>query len=131
MTDFALTRTLFDIPEGMIYLDGNSLGPLPIAAKARVADMLADEASTSIKGWNVSGWINLSRSIGDPRRQVDRRARGHHDHGRHAVDQGLPGAGRRARPQPGPKVVLRTAAIFHPTSISRRGWIGSLDAGWN
>ena len=66
MTDFALTRTLFDIPEGMIYLDGNSLGPLPIAAKARVADMLADEwGKHLIKGWNVSGWINLSRSIGD------------------------------------------------------------------
>ncbi len=66
MTDFAKTRKLFDIPEGMIYLDGNSLGPLPIAAKARVADMLANEwGKHLIKGWNVSGWINQSRRIGD------------------------------------------------------------------
>ncbi len=66
MTDFARTRALFDIPDGMIYLDGNSLGPLPIAAKRRVADMLADEwGKHLIKGWNQSGWINLSRHIGD------------------------------------------------------------------
>jgi kynureninase len=66
MTDFARTRKLFDIPEGMIYLDGNSLGPLPIAAKARVADMLANEwGKHLIKGWNLSGWIHQSRRIGD------------------------------------------------------------------
>ena len=104
MTDFAKTRKLFDIPDGMIYLDGNSLGPLPIAAKARVADMLANEwGKHLIKGWNVSGWIDQSRRIGDRIGKLIGAPEGTVDHGRHAVDQGLPGAGRRDRPQSGPQ----------------------------
>lgn len=66
MTDFARTRRLFHMPDGVIYLDGNSLGPLPIAAKERVARMLAEEwGEQLITGWNTAGWMLQPRRIGD------------------------------------------------------------------
>jgi kynureninase len=67
MTDlFARTRQLFHLPEGVIYLDGNSLGPLPKAAAARVAEMMEKEwGGELIRGWNTAGWIDMPSKIGD------------------------------------------------------------------
>ena len=50
----------------MIYLDGNSLGPLPKSAKARVAAMMQDEwGELLIKGWNAAGWMAQPSGVGD------------------------------------------------------------------
>ncbi|MEZ5784066.1 MAG: kynureninase [Rhizobiaceae bacterium] len=66
MTDFTKTRTLFHLPEGIIYLDGNSLGPLPISAQARVARMMSAEwGEQLIKGWNSAQWFTQPRRVGD------------------------------------------------------------------
>lgn len=66
MTDFSKTRDLFDIPEGMIYLNGNSLGPMPKAAPARIADFMHNEWATDlIKGWNTKGWFMQTNTLGD------------------------------------------------------------------
>jgi len=65
-TDFTATRALFHLPEGMIYLDGNSLGPLPRAAAARVAQTVTDEwGEMLITGWNRAGWMDQPARIGD------------------------------------------------------------------
>ena len=63
---FARSRTAFEIPEGLIYLDGNSLGALPIAVKARVAREIGTEwGQQLIRGWNISGWMDLPLSVGN------------------------------------------------------------------
>jgi kynureninase len=65
-TDFAATRAAFALPEDVIYLDGNSLGPLPRAAAARVAECVTKEwGEMLITAWNRAGWMDLPRRLGD------------------------------------------------------------------
>lgn len=67
MTDpFARTRELFELPDGIIYLDGNSLGPLPRAARERVAKEIdTGWGRQLIRAWNESAWIDLPDRVGD------------------------------------------------------------------
>jgi kynureninase len=59
-------KHLFDLPEGVIYLDGNSLGPLPKAAPERALRTIRDEwGGDLIKAWNSAGWMDLPRVVGD------------------------------------------------------------------
>ncbi len=65
-SDFDATRKLFHLPDGVIYLDGNSLGPMPVAARKRVDACLADEwAEMLITGWNKAGWMDMPARLGD------------------------------------------------------------------
>ena len=66
MIDFDRTRALFHLPEGVIYLDGNSLGPLPRAAVAAVNRTMTEEwGGELIRAWNTRGWVGKPRAIGD------------------------------------------------------------------
>lgn len=66
MTDFTRTRSLFHMPDGVFYLDGNSLGPLPKSATQRVQEMMtAQWGEQLIRGWNTSGWMMQPRKLGD------------------------------------------------------------------
>ncbi|HOB95000.1 MAG TPA: kynureninase [Aquabacterium sp.] len=59
-------RQLFDIPDGLVYLDGNSLGVLPRATPARVAQVVQQEWGQGLIGsWNAAGWMALPQRIGD------------------------------------------------------------------
>ena len=64
--NFNSTRQLFSLPENVIYLDGNSLGPMPKAAMARVAQTIEGEwAKLLIRGWNEAGWFEQPRRVGN------------------------------------------------------------------
>ncbi len=59
-------KHLFDLPEEVIYLDGNSLGPLPKGAVERAVGTLTDEwGQQLIKAWNTAGWMALPQKVGD------------------------------------------------------------------
>ncbi|HJV67757.1 kynureninase [Ideonella sp.] len=59
-------REQFTLPEGVNYLDGNSLGVLPAATPARVAEVVQREWGEGlIRSWNTAGWITLSQRVGD------------------------------------------------------------------
>ena len=61
-----LRKEAFILPEGVIYLDGNSLGPMPRAVAARVQEMLADEwGEMLIRGWNAAGWMDQPSRVGN------------------------------------------------------------------
>jgi kynureninase len=59
-------RSSFVIPEGLIYLDGNSLGVLPRNVPGRIAEVAERQWGQSlITAWNLHGWFDLPRRVGD------------------------------------------------------------------
>jgi kynureninase len=58
-------RDRFALPEGEIYLDGNSLGALPRATAARLAGTVRDDWGRGlIRSWNKAGWIEAPKRVG-------------------------------------------------------------------
>jgi kynureninase len=59
-------RRQFALPEGVIYLDGNSLGARPLTALARAQAVIAEEWGNGlIRSWNSAGWADLSQRLGN------------------------------------------------------------------
>lgn len=59
-------RDAFALPDGVIYLDGNSLGARPKAALERARQVVEDEWGTGLIGsWNEAGWRGLPERLGN------------------------------------------------------------------
>ncbi|WP_206122707.1 kynureninase [Burkholderia sp. Ac-20392] len=59
-------RAQFSLPDGVIYLDGNSLGAQPSASAARAQQVIGAEWGEGlIRSWNTAGWFALPRRLGD------------------------------------------------------------------
>jgi kynureninase len=58
-------RERFHLPDGLIYLDGNSLGPMPKATGERMREMVSEQWGDSlIRAWNTHDWIGAPQRLG-------------------------------------------------------------------
>ena len=91
------SRSTPRMPAAMIYLDGNSLGPLPRATAARVQQVVEDEWGRGlIRSWNTAGWITLSQRDRRQDRAARRRSAWRARRRRLDLGESLQGAGGRA-----------------------------------
>jgi kynureninase len=58
-------RDRFVLPDGLIYLDGNSLGPLPVGVRERVTAVVTQQwGNALIASWNAHDWMRLPTLVG-------------------------------------------------------------------
>lgn len=66
MTTSVLRKDRFELPDGVIYLDGNSLGPLPKGAADRATSAICNEwGADLIRAWNTADWMSMPQRVGD------------------------------------------------------------------
>ncbi|MGC8509882.1 MAG: kynureninase [Acidimicrobiales bacterium] len=64
--ELAALRDWFTLPEGVVYLDGNSLGPVSRGVRRRVDEVLDHEWATGlVRSWNSAGWMEMPSRLGD------------------------------------------------------------------
>lgn len=130
MTDFAATKAMFDLPQGAVYLDGNSLGPLPKAAPARLDSMLRDEwGQLLITGWNKAGWMGQPTRIGDRIGAMIGAEPGHVVIGDTLTIKVFQALAAALEIAPGRKVILSDNGNFPTDLYMAQGLISTLDQG--
>ncbi len=104
---FERSRAMFDLPEGIVYLDGNSLGAMPRSARERVRRELDESWGRElIRAWNTAGWIDLPSKVGDRIGTLIGAPKGSVIAGDFDLDKPLQGANNRSR--------TRCASQGHP-----------------
>ncbi|KIN60698.1 Kynureninase [Sulfitobacter noctilucae] len=126
-----LNKEAFIIPEGVVYLDGNSLGPMPKTVPERVAGTMNDEwAQMLIGGWNKAGWMAMPSDVGDAVGQLIGAASGSVVMGDTLsvkVYQAL-AAGLKMRPDR--RVILSDTGNFPSDLYMAEGLVGLLQQGY-
>lgn len=128
--DFQATRALFHLPDGMIYLDGNSLGPLPLAARDRIARTVdAEWGDMLITGWNKAGWMAQPHDLGDRIGRLIGAAKGSTVIGDTLSVKVYQALAAALDMSPDRRVVLSDSGNFPTDLYMAQGLLGSLDKG--
>jgi kynureninase len=131
MTDFAQTKALFHLPEGVIYLDGNSLGPLPKAAPAKMQEVMqAEWGEMLITGWNRAGWMAQPTALGDRIARLIGAEPGHVTLGDTLSIKVYQALASALELNPTRKVVLSDSGNFPTDLYMAEGLLKSLDRGY-
>lgn len=121
----------FVLPEGMIYLDGNSLGPLPKEAAVRVHKMMTDEwGAHLIKGWNVDEWMAQPLRVGNLVGQLIGAPEGSVTMGDTLSIKVYQALSAALKMRPDRKVILSDSGNFPSDLYMAQGLIQQLDQGY-
>jgi len=61
----AQVRDLFELPEGVIFMDANSVGPMPKAVRVKAQRLLDDWVNLRRRGWSQRQWLDMPSLLGD------------------------------------------------------------------
>src|SRR3984893_4083556 len=66
LAPLVVLRDQFKLAEGLVYLDGNSLGAMPRVTPRRVAELVEREWGRGlIRSWTDAGWLEAPERLGD------------------------------------------------------------------
>ncbi len=123
-------KELFDLPEGVIYLDGNSLGPLPKGAAARAGEVITQQwGEELIRAWNTADWISLPARVGDRIAPLIGAPEGSVATGDTLSIKVYQALAAALKMRPGRRVILSDNGNFPTDLYMAQGLIGTLDKG--
>ena len=126
-----LKKDAFILPEGVIYLDGNSLGPMPKSVPARVAGVMTEEwAQMLIRGWNKAGWMAMPSDIGDAVGRLIGAAAGTVVMGDTLSVKVYQALAAGVKMRPGRKIILSDTGNFPSDLYIAEGLVGLLQQGY-
>ena len=131
-----MTRTLprkhlFEFPDGVIYLDGNSLGPLPRGAAEHAQAVIRDEwGELLIRAWNSADWISLPRRVGDRIAGLIGGEEGSVATGDTLSIKVYQALASALKMRPGRKVILSDTGNFPSDLYMAQGLINTIDGGF-